>query len=94
MNCCFVFEHSKRPGPGKTEEVSGEGKSKAGSAKSKKQAKKGPGKGEMKEDERPITSDCLVKVYATRDIAAGDELVSTYGDSFWKTPSVALQVAL
>ena len=31
-----------------------------------------------------VDSECLIKVYATRAIEAGAELVSTYGDSFWQ----------
>ena len=31
----------------------------------------------------PLRSECLVKVFATMDIKAGSELLSTYGADFW-----------
>jgi hypothetical protein len=30
-----------------------------------------------------MVSECLIKVFATKDIGAGTELLCTYGPSFW-----------
>jgi SET domain-containing protein len=30
-----------------------------------------------------MVSECLIKVFASKDIGAGTELLCTYGPSFW-----------
>jgi hypothetical protein len=33
---------------------------------------------------QPENSECLIKVYATKAMEAGTELLATYGDAYWK----------